>query len=179
MKIKKNGNRYSDVILDLCFTLFSVSPNAYNILRCYLNLPCENTLRYHFQEKVKEIVENLQDMSNIADIIKYYREQNSFYEAFDIVLGVDAFSFDRLTDDGSKFAFCFYGQPINPKLPCFPVYIVPTIDGKASYSIIVQMKCLISLLEKNGINVFCTSSDGDSAYNILNEETFEIYVSCV
>lgn len=156
--------------------MFSISPNCYNLLRCCLNLPCETTIRNHFQDKIKKETENLLDMNNLPEILHNYREQHEINEVIDIVLGVDAFSFDRLTDEGSKFAFCFLAQPINPKLPCFPIYLVPTIDGKASFSIIAQMKCLITILEENGAKDICTSSDGDSAYNILSEETFEVFM---
>lgn len=40
---------------------------------------------------------------------------NDIEYRFDVVLGVDACSFDRLNSDGKKYTFCLYCQPIQPE----------------------------------------------------------------
>ena len=76
------------------------------------------------------------NMENTPEVIYNYRKSNNIDESFDIVLGIDACSFDRTSIDGKKYSFCFYGQPINPKFPCFPIFIIPTPNGKACESIL-------------------------------------------
>lgn len=83
------------------------------------------------------------------------------------MLGIDAFSFDRLNIEGKKYAFCFYCQPISPYLKCFPLYLLPSQNGKANKAIVDVISKLANILKSNGINVIYSSSDGDGGYNKL------------
>lgn len=110
-KIEPNARKYPNEILDICFAIYSISPNAYETFRNVLDLPCKSTLSNHFSDIIKEEKNNLLDISNIPSIIHNYRCQNNIVDPFDIVLGIDAFSFDRFTAEGKKYNFCFYAQP--------------------------------------------------------------------
>lgn len=170
-----NGKKYSDEILDICFALHSISSNSYSVLRNILDLPCESTLKNHFKDRVNYEKNNLIDINKAVNIINDYRKMNGIEDNFDVVLGVDACSFDRLNSDGKKYSFCFYCQPIHPDLKCFPLHLVPSKNGKASTVIIDIMNKLKYILDSCGVNVIYTCSDGDGGYNELNENTFEIY----
>lgn len=52
LKKVTNEKKYSDEILDICFSLYSISSNSYSILRNILDLPCESTLKNHFKDRV-------------------------------------------------------------------------------------------------------------------------------
>lgn len=169
--------KYPQEVIDLCFAIYSISPHAYFVLREAIDLPCETTLKNYFSDLINSEKINLTDLSNVAEIIFNYRVSNNIDNGFDAILGIDACSFDRFTKDGKKFCFVFYVQPIDPDLKCFPVYIVPTIDGKANSSIIEIMENLIGILKDCDINIIMTSTDGDNGYNEINEKTFLSYVN--
>ena len=148
----------------------------YKTLRYFMDLPAKSTLLDHFSEIIAQEKDNITNIENTPEVIYNYRKSNNIDESFDIVLGIDACSFDRTSIDGKKYSFCFYGQPINPKFPCFPIFIIPTPNGKACESILNITYDLISILSDCNINVLYVSTDGDSEYNQPNEDTFDIYI---
>lgn len=176
LKFPKNNRQYSQDVLDICFCLYTISEEAYELFATVLDLPSITTIKDHFARIVREEKENITDIANISNIILNYRKANKIDEPFDIILGVDACSFDRLNADGKKYCFCFYCQPLIPKLRCFPIHIVAASNGKASASVVNLMYDIIEILKDNDINVVYTASDGDSGYNDLTDETLEIYI---
>lgn len=170
----KYKHEYSDEIYEICFALFSICQHSYELLRCVLQLSSISSIRSHFSDRISNEKDNLIDYSNIPEIVAKYRDVNSIREQFDIILRVDACSFDRLNANGKKYCFCFYAQPIIPGLKSFPVHITPTETGSCSDSIIDLLYQIIEILKECDINVIYTASDGDPGYNTLNDKTFEV-----
>lgn len=153
LKYPPNNRSYTNEILDICFALYSMSQKNYEILTQVLDIPSISTLKSYFSHIISEEKENLLKIENCSNIISNYRKTNILKGQFDIILGVDACSFDRLSTEGKKYCFCFYCQPLNPYLKCFPLHIVPSLNGKASDAIINIMHNLITILTNCDINV--------------------------
>jgi hypothetical protein len=92
------------------------------------------------------------------------------------VLAVDACSFDRLTATGKKYSFCFYMEPIDPKFRSIPLHFEVTEDGKANADIAEIRGLIISELESYGFHAIVCATDGDTEFNIDNEETLDLYI---
>lgn len=172
----KYDREYPKEFVHLCFCLYTISPHAYILLRELFDLPCETVLKNYFSKKVQIEKDKLTDISRISEIITDYRYTYKVHKEFDAVLGVDAASFDRKNGDGKKFIFTFYLLPINPELKTIPIYVYPTKNGRAHADIIFIFDKLISILHECGINIIYTATDGDTYYNHINEETFDIFV---
>lgn len=176
LKYPPNNREYPQDVLDICFSIYSISEESYELLVKVLDLPSKSTIKDHFSKIVKEEKQNITDISSISNIIYNYKKANNIDKPFDIILGIDACSFDRLNADGKKYCFCFYCQPLKPDFKCFPIHIIPAPNGKASSSILNLMNDIITILKDNDVNVVYTASDGDSGYNELTDETLEIYI---
>ena len=122
-----------------------------------MELPCKSTLVNHFSIVIHLEKDNITNIDNVPEIVSNYRKFNEIADQFDVVLGIDACSFDRTSIDGKKYSFCFYCQPIHPTFHCFPVHIVATPNGKATDVIVDIAKILIDILKSCDINVLYVS----------------------
>ena len=68
-------------------------------------------------------------------------------------------------------AFLFHFQPISPYYPCMTVHIQPSTTGKASVTQISLLKQIEKELKKQNFIVISFSTDGDSGYQTLVNET--------
>lgn len=59
---ENHSHRYLPEVIDICFSIYSISSHAYNTFRNVLNLPSETALKNHFQEIIRGEEENFIDI---------------------------------------------------------------------------------------------------------------------
>jgi hypothetical protein len=72
------------------------------------------------------------------------------------------------------YFFVYMMQPLNPKLPSIPLFVLPAANGKANADTNHVMEGLAALCAQEGFPVHGLAADGDNAYNSYIESVFNI-----
>jgi hypothetical protein len=62
-------------------------------------------------------------------------------------------------------AFVFYGQPLNRRLKCMPLYVVNLPSGQATEQVQTVIETVCDALSRHGVNIKYVCADGDPGHN--------------
>ena len=173
--IHPNSRKFPQEILDICFSLYHLCPQSHRLLRNILPVPSRQTIDRHFQSQMEMYKYQLTEVGHIPDLLKMWRESNHADDIqIDIILGLDACAFDRISNTGKKYGFCYFVQPLCPKYKCFPVHLLPHVDGKAKSLHVATREQIIRILFEHNFHVIGCATDGDDTFNACNKESFNL-----
>ena len=69
LKYPPNNREYPQDVLDICFSLYSISEESYELLVKVLDLPSKSTIKDHFSKIVKEETKIQSGIDNLNDMI--------------------------------------------------------------------------------------------------------------
>lgn len=184
------GNRYSIEMKKFSFLLKN-SPNfSYQIYRKLSCLPCEKTVDSFGKPYLTEINLSLFDINEIEKLLSI--QNIHFNEPIDCNCAVDAAVFNSVQgseivkefpflkgvvneDMNYSSIFTIYIEPIDPRIPPFPVHVMIKNDGFADETIDACRNEIIKRLTSFNIHCIFTSTDGDHFFDHIHDKVFEEY----
>lgn len=189
----KKSRRYSEQSKSLYATIFLRSPAAYKALAMVLPIPQPRTLMRHSAEPLRNIQERIQSPEGVREALLEFRNQFPSVDPILGVISVDACSHSdyfakeeptalaqavqleeflakfqapglELPRKPSNYCFVYYWQPLDPRMPCFPLYICSEPSGKAQMKHVDVMNALVDICRDLGFVVIMRCSDGDNEY---------------
>ena len=93
---------------------------------------------FRFCENLRSNRNKLTHIDRLHEVLQTFRKSYNLDTSIvvDVVIGLDACSFDRITAIGHKYLFCFYMQPISPEFKFIPIHLISAENCKADDSII-------------------------------------------
>jgi hypothetical protein len=168
---RKNLRHFGDhpISLRLGFLLACLSRPALEMACSFLPLSSYNTIYEHFHRRLESTEIGLSDLDLIHSHIGHFRDSTDLPAGEAVSLAVDAMATtpDRayLPSAHATYAFVFYVQPLDQRLKCWPLHVLPHLNGRATDDVVTLIDDLCDRLHHQDITVKYVCTDGDGGHN--------------
>ena len=127
-------------------------------------------------DQLRQIAPLLEDQSILADV--FYEEEDDGEDDFDEPL--DELTREKLEELFTPLSYCFIFvlQPLNSRIPCMTLHLLPHRSGMANDEILDVTEQLRVLCSQYNVDITYISIDGDCGWNAKFRETFKVMQSC-
>jgi len=167
--LSKQGRRYSEKTLDICYVLYSYSPVTYSILQNLLPLPSDRHLRECYRDTVNLRMHNLLNKDQLNYLLDNLRESCSMDDSTTpSVIAFDATVTNPMkTNVGAIFLYTI--QPLHGDRKSFPIHVIKNENGHATDDIVEIVDELAKMSNDSHFHCRYVASDGELKTNRLHE----------
>ena len=173
MNLKPHARRYSKLIKNVAFIIFSYSPAAYRKLAEFFPFPNERTIRDSFKHEIKTTKENLLNLSQLEIILnklhKIYTDNDN--EQINASLAVDAATMNPRRTGKSGFV-AYQLQPFKKNQKTAIVHVDLNKNSRFDSKTIDVAHEIAEVGQKANFNIQILATDADSKTNKIHREFF-------
>ena len=159
------GNTPSNEFVNFCNLIYLSNQRTFSIIRNFLPLIPERTLRTINSPEKFYLKSSLTDIQHIPDLISQFHPDASENSPVHMTIGGDAASIKTILESGLSSMYTFMALPLEKSRKTNSIYICPTINGTSSEEIVEKCHTIIYLIEKdNKFVVDFVSTDGDGGF---------------
>ena len=169
--LKPNGRRFSQMFYDLSYVMYLHSYVTYKILRSVLPLPCEQSLRKKYNNKLHSTKENLLNSGQIKILLSEFRTELDSSKDIYATLAYDSATVDAENSRDNNL-FVFNLQPLDGTVQSQILQITQNATGRTDEQIRQIINNIIEEGEKQNIHFLFVASDGESGTNKIHSDFF-------
>lgn len=164
MMVNPNNRSFSLETKLFSYTIYTISAQAYRVIREVMPLPSDSILRRTFSPDIKNIEMQFSDISNVKSILDSRGSKFDF--KVQCSLSVDAFAVNNFSNT-NNYAFIYLILPFTNLIRPFPIFLENTISGNANETTFSNINFILQQSQNSIFKIELVSVDGDRYYDPL------------